>query len=159
MCVGFEARTMEIGTILNSKILAAGWKDLEAVLHQILPESKVKILDLRPVTELSKSVPDLPEAWHYRRVPLRGCTISEQDFDILRRSIHKASTLVLLCTEARRAELVALAFFARQQRRTLSAEEVERLGLESEEDQALLNWLIAYLERHSGTELNEEFVL
>ncbi len=93
------------------------------------------------------------ESWEVRLLPTRGETASEQDLDILRRCLLQSDTLAFVGPSA---SLLAAALVARQERNEIP-EAVAAPYRES--DPQLLEWLNAYLERHRGTELNDEFVL
>lgn len=128
------------------------WKELKKEFDL---NEKVSVLDIRTAVEeerekLEKS-PDT-ETWLYRRLPIGGSTISEQDIDVFRREQRRHGRLIVISQNEARAALLVLTDLARLNRSALSDSDLnETDGLEDE--RALREWLDSYLERHQTVTL------
>lgn len=133
---------------------ACGTPDEWSELKQVFAGAdEVSILDIGGVLETEK--PDsVPDSWTYRRLPIRGNTISEQDMDVYRRELFRHGRLIVLSPNATRGQLVSLAARARTQRTLLPEDKLKELK-ELEAESELQEWLQAYLVRHQSTELGE----
>ncbi|MFA5505483.1 MAG: hypothetical protein WC314_03975 [Vulcanimicrobiota bacterium] len=126
------------------------WKQLA---KQFDGESKVSVLDIRTAFEEEQEKLDkAPDTWLYRRLPLSGGTISEQDVDVFRREQRRHGRLIVITQNQTRAGLMILADRARIDRTGLAASELAQFQ-ELQEEKALQEWLEAYLERHRSVSL------
>ena len=96
------------------------WKELKKEFDL---NEKVSVLDIRTAVEeerekLEKS-PDT-ETWLYRRLPIGGSTISEQDIDVFRREQRRHGRLIVISQNEARAALLVLTDLARLNRSALS---------------------------------------
>jgi hypothetical protein len=109
------------------------------------------VIDLRTFLEIGdQPLPEPPEGWGYRRLPLTGATVSEQDLDVFRREFYRKPQTVVLGPNRSRAELLVAASVARHERGGFQAgQRAEQAGAE---EKALLHWLTAYLVRHDCEE-------
>ena len=108
------------------------WKELKKEFDL---NEKVSVLDIRTAVEeerekLEKS-PDT-ETWLYRRLPIGGSTISEQDIDVFRREQRRHGRLIVISQNEARAALLVLTDLARLNRSALSDSDLnETDGLEA----------------------------
>lgn len=124
------------------------WDDLAGVLDS---DKAASVVDLRTGSEIGEaSPPEVPEAWNYRRLPVSGDTVSEQDVDVLRREQLRSNQTVVLSPNGARGPLMVLAGEARKARRDLEKDELKDVKDQSKE-KALRSWLDSYLERHKTT--------
>ena len=105
------------------------------------------VIDLRTFLEIGEQqVPKPPEGWGYRRLPVTGATVSEQDLDVFRREFYRKPRTVVIGPNEDRGQLVVAASVARfEQKAWDHSKRAEGVG-EGERD--LLNWLTSYLVRH-----------
>lgn len=130
--------------------LPSEWKEIAGKLDK---DKAASIVDLRTKLELGDDeAPEVGENWEYRRLPVSGTTISEQDLDVLRREQLRNTQTVVLSPNQARGPLMVLAGEARKQRRALSKDELSSLKDLSKEKKTQ-KWLDAYLERHETTTL------
>lgn len=124
------------------------WKQLAGKLDA---GQAASVVDLRTQNEYGKDTPpETPEGWLYRRLPVSGETVSEQDLDVLRREqLRNKQTIVLGPNEAR-GPLLVLTGEARKERRALTPAELDGIKERSKEKK-LQAWLAQYLERHTST--------
>jgi hypothetical protein len=134
----FAERTIHCGH-------AGQWDQL---IEACSAEQPGTVVDLRTFLEVGdQSVPKAPEGWGYRRLPLTGATVSEQDLDVFRREFYRKPQTVVIGPNATRAQLVVAASVARLEKGgwdgAQRAEGEDRYG-----EYQLLEWLTAYLVRH-----------
>ncbi|MCA9777742.1 MAG: hypothetical protein KC800_13530 [Candidatus Eremiobacteraeota bacterium] len=126
------------------------WKQLKKHFDG---EAKVSVLDIRTATEEEQEKLDkAPDTWLYRRLPIGGKTISEQDVDVFRREQRRHGKLIVVTQNLARSALLVHTDLARIERKPLDDSELDALdGLQDEK--ALREWLDAYLERHQTVTL------
>lgn len=124
------------------------WDQLARELDSEKPAS---VVDLRTVVELGEqTTPEVPETWDYRRLPVTGSTVSEQDMDVLRREQLRSTQTIVLAPNGARGPLMVLAGEARKARRDLNKDELKDVTDQNKEKD-LRSWLDSYLERHKTT--------
>jgi hypothetical protein len=121
------------------------WKKLK---KEFDGEGKVSVLDIRTaVEEEQEKLDKAPDTWLYRRLPIGGATVSEQDVDVFRREQRRHGRLIVVTQNQARAGLLVLTDLARMARTPLPADDLKDLdGLKDEK--VLREWLDEYLERH-----------
>ncbi len=130
------------------------WEQMKAKFQD---SDKVTVLDLRTATEAGgDTLEDLPEAWQYRAMPIQGGTISEQDVDVFRREQRRHGRMIALAANEARPCLLALADINRISRTPIPESELTALA-DLKTEQALLDWLKSYLERHQTTDQLGEY--
>ena len=130
------------------------WSD---VLKTLSADDKVSVLDIRTLNELGKDeLSDMPSGWTYRRYPITGSTVSEQDVDVFRREQRRFGKLVVVSSNETRASLLVLTDLARINRTLLPEAEVTKLE-DLKQEQAMHDWLNQYLERHQTTDVVGEY--
>lgn len=105
------------------------------------------VVDLRTFIEIGEQeVPKPPEGWGYRRLPLTGATVSEQDLDVFRREFFRKPQTVVVGPNETRGSLLVAASLARLEKGGWKHEQgaQEQNGNEGE----LFEWLTMYLVRH-----------
>jgi hypothetical protein len=132
----FAERTVICGEALE-------WDQL---LKACADDREGTVVDLRTFLELAEQVaPKPPEGWGYRRLPVTGATVSEQDLDVFRREFYRKPQTVVVGPNAARAELMVAASVARYQQGGWNGQD---LASSSQDEWELLEWLTAYLVRH-----------
>lgn len=126
------------------------WKQLKKHFDG---EGKVSVLDIRTaVEEEQEKLDKAPDTWVYRRLPIGGKTISEQDVDVFRREQRRHGKLIVVTQNMARSGLLVLTDLARIERKALDDGDLAQLdGLK--EEKALREWLDSYLERHQTVTL------
>jgi hypothetical protein len=105
------------------------------------------VVDLRTFLEIGDQlVPKAPEGWGYRRLPVTGATVSEQDLDVFRREFYRKPQTVVVGPNLTRAQLMVAASLARLEKGGFEGN--KRAEGDSEGEYQLLEWLTAYLVRH-----------
>ncbi len=130
----FAERNVTCGTI----------DELDKLLEKAGTGTPGTIVDLRTFLEASdEHSPKPPEGWGYRRLPLTGATVTEQDLDVFRREFFRKAQTVVVAPTAARGELMIAASVARNQKGGWD-------GLQRAEgdESRLLLWLTEYLVRH-----------
>jgi hypothetical protein len=126
-------------------ILCGQAGEWESLLRQGGDEAGT-VIDLRTLSEIGdRLVPKAPEGWGYRRLPLTGQTISEQDLDVFRREFFRKPRTVVVGPTALRPSLLVEASLARLER---SGWDYPKRAAENGEEPELFGWLTAYLVRH-----------
>jgi hypothetical protein len=121
------------------------WKQLN---KRFDGEDKVSILDIRTaVEEEEEKLDKASDTWHYRRLPIGGATISEQDIDVFRREQRRHGKLIVISPNEARAGLLVHTDLARLNRTALEEKELKDLDGWKEE-KVLKEWLDQYLDRH-----------
>ena len=125
------------------------WSD---ALKKLSADDKVSVLDIRTLNEMGKDeLSDVPEGWTYRRYPITGSTVSEQDVDVFRREQRRFGKLVVISSNETRASLLVLTDLSRINRTLLPEDEVKKLD-DLKQEQVMHDWLNQYLERHQSTD-------
>lgn len=129
-------------------LLVGEASQLDQLLASVAKDTPATLIDLRTFTELADQTPPRsPEGWGYRRLPITGGTVSEQDLDILRREFFRRSHTVLVGPNESRAPLLVAAALARLEKGGWNG--AARAELEADHpEQELERWLTAYLVRH-----------
>jgi hypothetical protein len=105
------------------------------------------VVDLRTFLEIGDQlIPKAPEGWGYRRLPVTGATVSEQDLDVFRREFYRKPQTVVVGPNPTRAQLMVAASLARLEKGGFEGN--KRAEGDSEGEYQLLEWLTAYLVRH-----------
>lgn len=132
---------------------ASEWDHLIQACSRDVPGT---VIDLRTFLEIADTpAPKPPEGWGYRRLPLTGATVSEQDLDVFRREFFRKPQTVVVGPNESRASLLVSASVARLEKGGWNGGQRACDNVEGEDD--LLQWLTTYLGRHgfedaSGTE-------
>lgn len=131
----FADRTLIVGE-------ASQWDQLLAAVSKDTPAT---VVDLRTFLEVGEQpAPRSPEGWGYRRLPITGATVSEQDLDVLRREFFRRSHTVVIGPNASRSRLLAAAALSRlEQGGWNGGARAEAEANHGEND--LQNWLTDYL--------------
>lgn len=142
----FVDRTLIVGDVSQwDQLLGAVAKDIPAT-----------VVDLRTFVEASDEAPPRsPEGWGYRRLPITGATVSEQDLDVLRREFFRRTHTVVVGPNSSRSRLLVAAALSRLEQGGWQG------GARAEADpkhgeSALQNWLSSYLARHGFEAATEE---
>lgn len=132
-------------------IIAGEASQLEQLVSSASSESPATLIDLRTFLEAGENeTPRTPEGWGYRRLPITGATVSEQDLDVLRREFFRKPQSVVLGPNASRAHLLIAASLSRHEQGGWEAGKRAEVDPNHGEDQ-LKDWLDAYLTRHGVT--------
>ena len=137
----FAERTILCGDAGQwDQLIEASSKDVEGT-----------VIDLRTFLEIAHRPPAKPpEGWGYRRLPLTGATVSEQDLDVFRREFYRKPQTVVVGPNPVRAELMVAASVARQEKGGFNGR--QRAEADSGGELDLLEWLTSYLVRHGFEE-------
>lgn len=137
----FAERTILCGDAGQwDQLIEASSKDMEGT-----------VIDLRTFLEIAQQPPAKPpEGWGYRRLPLTGATVSEQDLDVFRREFYRKPQTVVIGPNPVRAELMVAASVARQEKGGFNG--LQRAEADSGGELDLLEWLTSYLVRHGFEE-------
>ncbi len=129
-------------------IVAGEASQLEQLIAAVAADTPATIIDLRTFLEAGEdSTPRTPEGWGYRRLPITGSTVSEQDIDVLRREFFRKPQSVVIGPNSSRASLLITASLSRhEQKGWENAKDVEVDSNHGESH--LQEWLDAYLARH-----------
>lgn len=123
---------------------ASQWEALLGLCERDTPGT---VLDLRTFLEVGdQPVPKPPEGWGYRRLPLTGATVSEQDLDVFRREFYRKSQTVVIGPNGSRSRLMVAASVARLEKGGWNGR--QRAEEDVEGEHGLLEWLTSYLVRH-----------
>ncbi len=124
---------------------AAQWDQL---LTAVTKDTPATVVDLRTFVEVGEQpVPRTPEGWGYRRLPITGATVSEQDLDVLRREFFRRPQTVIVGPNASRSRLLAAAALSRLEQGGWNGGDRAEVETSHGEDQ-LRSWLTDYLVRH-----------
>lgn len=127
-------------------VLYGDASQLEALLEKADGDHLGTVIDLRTFLEIGEqTTPKPPEGWGYRRLPLTGTTISEQDLDVFRREILRRPQTVVIGPNLSRGEFLLSASLARHEK-TPWEPQVQQSA--QGEEAELQQWLTSYLVRH-----------
>lgn len=122
------------------------WDKLVAAAKSV---ESATIVDLRTSAEIGdREVPKPRDGWGYRHLPVTGATLSEQDIDVFRREFSRRAATIIVGPTDVRAQLMVLASLARVAKRPIQDQELAEVT-DFQQESALLDWLRAYLERHT----------
>lgn len=126
--------------------------ELETLLDKAGKDTPGTVVDLRTFLEASDALsPKPPEGWGYRRLPLTGATITEQDLDVFRREFFRKGQTVVVAPNSTRAELMIAASVARNTKGGWEGRQRAEGG-DLQGESRLLLWLTEYLVRHGFEE-------
>lgn len=134
----FVDRTLIVGDVSQ-------WDQLMGAVAKDVPAT---VVDLRTFVEAGEEAPPRsPEGWGYRRLPITGATVSEQDLDVLRREFFRRTHTIVMGPNSSRPRLLVAAALSRLDQGGWKG------GARAEADpshgeNALQDWLTAYLSRH-----------
>lgn len=132
-------------------VISGSIDELEKLLDEAGRETPGTVVDLRTFLEAGEELsPKPPEGWGYRRLPLTGATITEQDLDVFRREFFRKAQTVVVAPNSARSELMIAASIARNEKGGWNASERAEADLHGES--RLLLWLTEYLVRHGFEE-------
>ena len=132
----------------DRNIIAGDASQLEQLVSAASSDSPATIIDLRTFLEAGEDeTPRTPDGWGYRRLPITGSTVSEQDLDVLRREFFRKPQSIVLGPNSSRARLVITASLSRQEQGGWDAGKRAEVEASHGED-ALKTWLDGYLARH-----------